>query len=88
MELLLKARRGPMKAVVAVAASMLTAAYYILKRNLPYRDLTAAYFDSRDRTKLANRLIRRLHDLGIRVEIATALPAPLLATSLLSEGEA
>ena len=69
----LKARRGPMKAIVAVAASMLTAAYHMLKTNTPYRDLTAAYFDSRDRTKLASRLIRRLTDLGIRVEIKPPL---------------
>jgi hypothetical protein len=70
----LKARRGPMKAIVSVAASMLTAAYHMLKTNAPYRDLTAAYFDSRDRTKLANRL-RRLSDLDVRVEIRTPLAA-------------
>lgn len=71
----LKARRGPMKAIVAVAASMLTAAYHMLETNTAYRDLTAAYFDSRDRTKLANRLIRRLSDLGIGVEIKPPLSA-------------
>src|SRR5262249_49797948 len=69
----LKARRGPMKAIVAVAASMLTAAYHILRTGSPYHDLTAAYFDSRDRTKLATRLIRKLRDLGLQVEIKTAL---------------
>jgi hypothetical protein len=31
-----KARRGGKKAAVAVAASMLTAAYYILLRGVPY----------------------------------------------------
>ena len=68
----LKSRRGPMKAIVAVAASMLTAAYHILRDGVPYRDLTGGYFDSRDRTKLARRLIRRLSDLGVQVEIRNA----------------
>lgn len=68
----LKSRRGPMKAIVAVAASMLTAAYHILRDGVPYRDLTGGYFDSRDRTKLARRLIRRLSDLGVQVAIRNA----------------
>ena len=37
----LKTRRGPKKAVVAVAASILTAAYYILRDHVPYHDLGA-----------------------------------------------
>jgi transposase len=35
----LKHRRGPMKAIVAVAASMLTAAYYMLRDDQDYHDL-------------------------------------------------
>ena len=61
-----------MKAIVAVATSMLTAAYHILRDGVPYRDLTGAHFDARDRTKLTRRLIRRLADLGVQVEIRTA----------------
>lgn len=68
----LKSRRGPMKAIIAVAASMLNAAYYILRDGVPYKDLTGTYFDSRDRTKLAKRLIRRLSDLGVQVEVRNA----------------
>jgi transposase len=68
----LKARRGPMKAIVAVAASMLTAAYHILRSGRPYHDLTDAYFDSRDRARIARRLIRRLNDLGLQVEVRPA----------------
>jgi transposase len=68
----LKSRRGPMKAIVAVAASMLTAAYHILRDGVPYRELTGAYFDARDRTKLTKRLLRRLADLGVQVEIRSA----------------
>ena len=69
----LKSRRGPMKAIVAVAASMLTAAYHILRDGVPYRELTGAYFDSRDRSKLTKRLLRRLADIGVHVDIRTVL---------------
>ena len=50
---------------------MLTAVYHMLQTGQPYRDLTGAYFDSRDRTRLANRLIRRLADLGVHVQVPT-----------------
>jgi transposase len=65
----LKRRRGPKKAILAVAASMLTAAYYMLLRGVDYRDLGAAHFDQRHKIRLANRLLRRPHDLGLNVEI-------------------
>jgi len=68
----LKSRRGPKKAILAVAASMLTATYHMLQHGVDYRDLGADHFDRRDKTKIANRLIRRLHDLGLNVEIRPA----------------
>jgi transposase len=68
----LKARRGPKKAIIAVAASMLTAAYYMLRGNVPYRDLGADHFDHRDKRQAANRLIKRLGALGYAVEIKAA----------------
>ena len=67
----IKSRRGPTKAVLAVAA-MLTAAYHMLKTDTDYRDLGADHFDRRDKAKLAKRLIARLHDLGLAVEIRAA----------------
>jgi transposase len=68
----LKSRRGPKKAILAVASSMLTAAYHRLKHDLDYRDLGADHFDRRDKTKLAHRLIHRLQELGLTVEIRAA----------------
>ncbi len=68
----LKSRRGPKKAVIAVAASMLTAAYHMLRDGADYRDLGADHFDRRDKAKLAKRLIARLHDLGVHVEVRAA----------------
>lgn len=72
----LKGRRGAKKAILAVAASMLTAAYHILKDGVDYRDLGADHFDRRDKVKLANRLVHRLRDLGFAVEAR-----PLLAVA-------
>jgi transposase len=37
----LRSRRGPKKAIVAVAASILTAAYHTLKNGTLYQDLSA-----------------------------------------------
>ena len=68
----LKSRRGPKKAIIAVAASMLTAVYHMLKNHVPYQDLGGDYFDRRDKTKVAKRLIKKLKDLGLQVEVSPA----------------
>jgi transposase len=68
----IKSRRGPKKAILAVAASMLTAAYHMLKDRADYRDLGADHFARRDKAKLAQRLIARLHDLGLVVDVRAA----------------
>jgi transposase len=52
----LKARRGPRKAIIAVAAAILTAAYWKLRRGVVYADLGADHFDRTGRTRLAARL--------------------------------
>jgi transposase len=63
----LKARRGPRKAIMAVAASILTAVYFMIKNDTDYSDLGAAHFARADRDKTANRLVRKLTDLGFEV---------------------
>ena len=65
----LRSRRGAKKALLAVAASMLTAAYHMLKRGVPYQDLGADHFTRRDHAKTVLRLMRRLNDLGCQVQI-------------------
>jgi transposase len=69
----IKSRRGAKKAILAVAASMLTAAYFMLRDRVPYKDLGADHFSRHDKTKTIQRLLRRLSDLGCTV--ATAQPA-------------
>lgn len=65
----LRARRGPKKAVGAVAASILTAAYHMLKNGSPYHDLGADYFDSKLKTNHVARLTNRLKKLGFEVQL-------------------
>jgi transposase len=65
----IKSRRGAKKAILAVAASMLTAAYYMLRDGVEYRDLGPLHFDRHDKSKTIRRLLRRLTDLGCDVEV-------------------
>ncbi len=68
----LRARRGAKKAIVAVAASMLTSIYFMLQRQQTYTDLGPTHFDQRQRQRVTRRLIRRLEDLGVKVEVKEA----------------
>jgi transposase len=71
----IRARRGPKKAIIAVAASMLTAIYHMLKNGTKYLDLGPNHF-VRDRTRAANQLLRKLGRLGYEVsEIRERAPA-------------
>jgi len=65
----IKARRGPKKAILAVAASILTAIYHMLKDGTMYQDLGPNHFDPRTKERQKNRLIKRLADLGYAVEL-------------------
>jgi transposase len=68
----LRARRGPQKAIIAVAASILTTAYYLLRDQVAYRDLGSLYFARMDKERTAQRLARRIKELGYEVEIRKA----------------
>jgi transposase len=65
----IRGRRGPKKAAVAVAASMLTAAYHMLKTGTEYEELTEMHFAKRDQARTAKRLVQRLTGLGYNVQI-------------------
>lgn len=67
----LRSRRGPKKAVGAVAASILTAAYHMIKNGTLYQDLGANHFNHRDRGKQVLRLVNRLQSLGFAVQITS-----------------
>jgi transposase len=57
------------KAIGAITASILTAAYHMLKNGSFYADLGTDSFDPRAKTKQVHRLIGRLQNLGFAVQI-------------------
>lgn len=68
----LRARRGAKKAIMGVAASMLTAVWHMLRDGTEWHDLGAAHFDRANAQKTANRLIKRLQQIGYAVQITPA----------------
>ena len=69
-------RRGRKRAAVAVAHSILVIAYHLIKRNEPYRDLGANYFDQQRPEAATKSLVKRLERLGYQVSLqpqATAI---------------
>jgi len=65
----IRARRGQKKAILAVAASMLTAIYHMLKDGTHYQDLGRNYLDRRSTDQQKKRLVKRLADLGYAVAL-------------------
>lgn len=66
-------RRGPNKATVAVAHTMLVSAWHMLTTGEAYRELGNDYFlQRRDPERQARRLTRQLEQLGYNVTIAPA----------------
>jgi transposase len=65
----LQTRRGPQKAICAVAASILTAIFHILKDGTEHQDLGAQHFDRRSTQEKANRLVAQLAKLGFKANL-------------------
>ena len=66
----LKARRGGKKAVGAVAASMLTAIWHMLRDGTFYQDLGADHFKRRSAPSQTKRLVIKLERLGYKVQLS------------------
>jgi transposase len=65
----IRARRGPKKAIMAVAASILTAVYHMLKEGKTYHDLGPNHFQRRNKDQQKHLLVKRLADLGYAVAL-------------------
>jgi len=65
----LKARRGGLRAALAIGHKILVAAYHMLAKRLAYRELGEAYLDQIDQTRTAANLRRRLERLGYIVTL-------------------
>lgn len=68
----IKLRRGPSRATIAVAHTILIAAYYIIRDGCDYSELGGDYFDRRRPEATARHLIRRLKQLGLVVTVHPA----------------
>jgi transposase len=66
----LAGRRGKQRALLAVAHSMITVVYHLLKDpKLEFRDLGEDYFDKRDAEQTKKQLIKRFNKLGYDVTL-------------------
>lgn len=68
----LAARRGKKRAIFAVAHSLLTVIYHMLKTGSTYKDLGGDYFDKLNKNRLVPYLLRRFKDLGFQVTLEAA----------------
>lgn len=68
----LKGKRGPKKAIIAVAAEMLRSAWYMLTRDEPYKEIGDGVLDATQKERAAKRLVSRLKKLGYNVELPVA----------------
>jgi transposase len=65
----LTARRGPIKALVAIEHSIITAIWHMLNERVPYHELGGSYFTQRDPERATRRAVSRLNELGYRVTL-------------------
>lgn len=65
----LRVRRGPMRAMMAIAHKLLVAAYEVLRRRTPFVDLGENYLDRRSQRDTTRKLVGRLESLGFDVTL-------------------
>ena len=65
----LAARRGPNRARIAVAHSLLVAIYHMLRNGTHFEDLGANHWDEHHRDAVARRTVERLERLGYAVTL-------------------
>jgi transposase len=71
------ARRGPNRALMAVAHSMIVVGFCLIKYGLEFKDLGADFFDRRNREHATRRAVKRLNSLGYEVHLERAATAPV-----------
>jgi transposase len=62
-------RRGEKRAVIAVARTILQAAWHVLSKGVEYKERGGDYFDRQNSEQTKNKLIRRLERLGYEVDL-------------------
>ena len=66
-------RRGRKRALLAVAHSILTVCYFMIKNGSSYSELGADYFNTRNKDALVRHNVSRLERLGDDVTIIPKL---------------
>lgn len=61
------ARRGKLRAAVAIGHKILVAVYHMLADGTFHQDLGADYLDTHDKRRVSNQLVRRLNGMGFDV---------------------
>ncbi len=65
----LAGRQGKKKAIVAVAHAILVIVFHVILRKEPYRELGGDYFDKQDLDATAERLAKRIEQLGYQLTL-------------------
>jgi transposase len=65
------ARRGKLRAAVAVGHTILVAIYHMLTDGTFHRDPGAEFLDNLDRSRTSKQLVRRLNAMGFNVQLTT-----------------
>lgn len=65
----LAARRGPMKALVAVEHALLISLWHMLRTGELYRDQGSDYYSRRDPERAKSRALKQLRDMGYSVTL-------------------
>ena len=68
-------RRCAKRILIAVAHSLLTVAYHVLRDHRPYQELDADFFDRLNHGRLRSYYVKRLKSLGYQVDVKEAQPA-------------
>ena len=63
----LRARRGPVRAIMAIAHKLLIAAFHMLGTGEAFRDLGESHLDQVARKRSTAKLVQRLSNLGYDV---------------------
>ena len=78
------ARHGAKRAIMAVAYRLVIIAYHVIAQREPYRGLGADDLDRQQPAALADRLLRRLRQLGVELQVLPTTRPPESADNALA----
>lgn len=67
----IRVRRGGKRAAIAVAHSILTIIYHLIRDSTTYEDLGTDYFEERARDRVLHQSVKRIERLGYQVSVVT-----------------